>query len=234
MKIGIMQPYVFPYIGYYQLINSVDKFIIYDDVTYIKQGWINRNNVLVNNKACLFTIPLDKPSSSKLIADTFINRSIYKVWQKKFLKLLEQNYGKAPYFKSVFSLIQQVVNSNEVSITRLAELSITLVIDYLGKEIEYKLSSEAYRNQDLSGQQRVIDICKQEKGNQYINPIGGMKLYDKGIFEREGLELYFIKSNTIEYKQFTTPFVPNLSIIDVLMFNSPQTVNSFLKEYSLV
>jgi len=234
MKVAIMQPYVFPYIGYYQLIYAVDKLIIYDDVTYIKQGWINRNNILINKQPYLFTIPLINPSSSKLIYDTEINLSLYKSWRKKFLKSLEQNYKHAPFFEIIYPKMLDTFNYDFKYIKELAEHSLILVMNYLNLEVNWTIASSSYNNKFLRGKDRVIDICKQENATIYINPIGGIELYDKKDFNKEGINLQFLKSKRIEYDQENKNFVPNLSIIDILMFNSPKTIHSFLKEYILI
>ena len=130
MIVGIMQPYFFPYIGYFQLIAAVNKFVIYDDVNFIQGGWINRNNILINKKSSLFTVPLVKVSSNTLINDTKINLKFYNVWKVKFLRSLEHSYKKAPYFTEVYNLIENVLEINENDLISKLELnSIKNVID---------------------------------------------------------------------------------------------------------
>lgn len=230
-----MQPYLFPYIGYFQLVGAVNKFVIYDDVNFIKGGWINRNNVLINKKRSLFTVPLDKASSYKLINDTKINLKYYNIWKVKFLRSLEQSYKKAPYFKQVYVLIEDVLEVNENNlVSNLAVNSIKKVSSYIQLQTEICETSEIYNNKILNGQERVLDICRIEKASQYINPIGGIELYSKDAFKEHGLVLNFIKSKPITYTQFDNDFSPWLSIIDVLMFNSIEEVNKMINQYDLV
>jgi hypothetical protein len=231
-KLAIMQPYLFPYIGYFQLINAVDKFIAYDDVTFIKQGWINRNNILVNGHPFLFTVPVKNISSYALILETEVVNRID--WKKKLLKTIEYSYQKAPYYQGVFQLIGNTLSSEEQYISKIAMNSIKAVVSYLELHTELQDSSTCYTNNKLSSQERVLDICQQESASQYINPIGGKELYSKHIFKARGIDLNFIKSKPIRYKQTKNDFIPNLSIIDVLMFNSPQEIKAMLRQYELI
>jgi hypothetical protein len=235
MKLAIMQPYLFPYIGYFQLLAAVDKFVIYDDVNFIKGGWINRNNILINKKSNLFTVPLNKASSYTLINETKINLKFYNIWKVKFLRSLEQSYKKAPHFTEVYNLIENVLEIKENDlISELAVNSIKEVSKYLQLGTEICETSEIYNNKTKSGQERVLDICGIEKASQYINPIGGIELYSKNTFKEKGIMLNFIKSKPIIYAQFDNDFSPWLSIIDVLMFNSINEVNKMINQYELV
>ena len=235
MKLAIMQPYLFPYIGYFQLVAAVNKFVIYDDVNFIKGGWINRNNILINKKSNLFTVPLNKASSNTLINETTINLKFYNIWKVKFLRSIEQSYKKSPYFTDVYNLIENVLEINENDlISELAVNSIKNVCDYLQLDTEICETSENYNNKIKSGQERVLDICGIEKASHYINPIGGIELYSKNTFKENGIVLNFIKSKPIIYSQFDNDFSPWLSIIDVLMFNSISEVNTMVNQYELV
>lgn len=232
-----MQPYFFPYIGYFQLINAVDKFVIYDDVNFIKGGWINRNNLLINKKRTLFTVPLDKASPFLLIKQTKINLKFYNSWKVKFLRSLEQSYKKAPFFYEVYPLVENVLDiQDEDLISKLALESIRMVSKYLQIQTEIIETSEIYNNRGFSGQERVINICRIEKASRYINPIGGIELYSKENFKEDDIELEFIKSNPISYKQFNNKehFIPNLSIIDVLINCGKEKTQQLLNEYTLI
>lgn len=236
MKLAIMQPYLFPYIGYFQLINAVDKFIFYDDVNYIKKGWINRNRILVNHKDYLFTLPLKSPSQNKLINQTEIYQSEYISWRKKYFNTIELSYKKAPYFEQVFDLIQNCIKENELyNISDIAINSIINVCSFLGLKSKFEISSKLFAdNKDLKKAKRLIDICKKNYAKIYINPLGGKRLYSKEDFKKEGIDLFFIKTKDIVYKQFENEFVANLSIIDVMMFNSKEEVTKMLNEYQLI
>ena len=232
MKIGIMQPYIFPYIGYFQLINAVDKFILYDDVNFINKGWINRNRMLNNGKDSLFSIPLKEASQNKLINEIEVNWD--SAWKSKFLKTLEQCYKKAPFYQETLLIIQQTLNVDDEPISKIVEHNLRLICKYLDIKTEIVSSSAIYQNSHLKAQERILAICLQEKATQYINPIGGLELYDKDFFEAQNIQLNFIKSKLIQYPQFKNEFVPWLSMIDVLMFNSKEEIISFINNYELV
>lgn len=234
MRLAIMQPYIFPYLGYFQLIKAVDKFIIYDDVNFIKGGWINRNKILVNEKDCLFTVPLKDVSSFKKINETEINPNLYRGWKEKFFKTLNSAYNKAPYFSKAFPLIKSIFEKETNSISCLSTESIVRVSEYLNIKTTIVSTSSIYDNSVLTGSRRVIDICKKEEAKTYINAIGGKELYSKENFSREQIQLFFIKPNAEKYLQFKNEFVPWLSIIDIIMFNSTEEVNEMLSKYSLL
>ena len=231
-----MQPYLFPYIGYFQLINAVDKFVVYDDVNYIKQGWVNRNNILVQGQPYLFTVPLKNASSFAKINEIEVNENLYRNWKKKFFRTLQQSYTKAPNFKEAFGLISSILDTEKknIGISELATESIREICQYLSVETELAGSSTAYKNENLSGQHRVLDNCRKEGATGYINPIGGQKLYSKKAFEEQGIELNFVETVPVAYEQFSKDFIPALSIIDVLMFNSPEAIRKMLDQYRLI
>ena len=234
MVLGIMQPYLFPYIGYYQLINAVDKFVVYDDVNFIKQGWINRNRILLNCNEHIFTVPLSNVSSFQAINKTEINYKLFPAWKAKFLKTLAQSYTKAPNYAAVSELIDNTLSQNQATISQMAATSIVETCQYLGIEKKFVLTSEIYHNNDLKAYERVIDICKKEGAIAYINPVGGQELYSKEIFMDAGLKLNFIKSKSVTYPQFNCAFVPWLSIIDLLMFLSKEEILAFINSCELI
>ena len=234
-KIAIMQPYMFPYIGYWQLMNEVDLFVIYDDVNFIKRGWINRNNILENGEASLFSMPLSGASQNKKINE--IPFFELRKWSHKFLNQLKKSYAKAPYFKEIEELLQEIFNENYTESTSIVDLFIKhveLIAQYLEIDIELSTSSKAFNNSMLKGQSRIIDICSLVSAQKYINPIGGKELYTTEAFEEENIELSFMQSKPFEYKQFDNEFVPWLSIIDVLMFNSKEQVIDLINSYELI
>ena len=231
MRLAIMQPYIFPYIGYYQLIHAADKFVIYDDVNFINRGWINRNNLLVNGKAWLFSVPLKEASQNRLIGDIEIADA---EWGRKFLKTIEQAYKKSPFYSNVLELISSVVLKPTATISELTRNSLTAVSEYIGLSASFVNSSSIYDNQALKAQERILDICIKEKADHYINPIGGREIYSKELFDNSGIRLNFIKTGNVRYEQFKNEFVPNLSIIDVLMFNDKKDIRQMLDLYELV
>jgi hypothetical protein len=234
MKLGIMQPYFFPYIGYFQLIKAIHRFIAYDDVTYIKGGWINRNRMLANGKPLLFSVPLSGASPNKLIRDVHIDKVSYNAWCRNFFKTLEQYYHQAPEYENVLPIIKDVLACNAQTISVLAIHSIKAICAYLGITTEIVETATNYNNSHLKAEDRIIDICRQESAQIYVNAAGGRELYFYDNFKENGIYLKFLRSQDISYKQGKNPFVPWLSIIDVIMFNTPETVHELLDQYELV
>lgn len=234
MKLAIMQPYFMPYIGYFQLINAVDKFVIYNDVNYIKQGWINRNNILLSEKAFPFTIPLENASSFKKIKDIQINIKIYSFWREKFLKSLQQSYKSSPNYLNVYSIIENLLYQNYNYICELNVAAILEICKICKIETEIYVSSTIYQNSYLKAEERIIDICRQEGATTYINPIGGQLLYKKESFFERKIQLQFLNTLPIHYKQKSNEFVSNLSIIDLLMFIDHREISNFLNQYELI
>ena len=232
MRLALMQPYLFPYIGYFQLVNAVEKFVVYDDVTFIKQGWINRNNILLNGKAFMFTVPLVNASSNTLICDTQISEK--SNWRPKFLKTLVQAYKKAPGFEGAYGLLEEILAEPSESIASLATISLKKIAAHVGIQTEIQGSSKHYGNNHFTSQDRVIDICKLEGADNYINASGGRELYDSESFQQHGIRLNFIRPREVTYQQFNGEFVPWLSIIDVLMFNSPEKAKELIDNYELI
>ena len=229
MKLAIMQPYIFPYIGYFQLIYSVHKFVIYDDVSYIKQGWINRNRILLNGQPRYFTISLSGASSFKKIMEIE-----FKIDSKKLLKTIYHAYKKAPFFSEVYPMIENIITHKETNLARFVTNSLMRVTKYLEISTEFIISSDKQIATELKGKERVIAICNYLNATHYYNAMGGKGLYAKDEFKKNGIELKFIKTKEIIYKQFDNNFVPFLSIIDSMMFNPVEAIQEMLKEYELI
>jgi hypothetical protein len=232
MRAAIMQPYIFPYLGYFQLIQSVDVFVFYDDVNFIKRGWVNRNKILIQNQEKLISFPCIKASQNKLINDVEVD--LENKAYKKLLNSIYYAYKKAPYFEEVMPLITEVFKSDSKNIADLCIASIKMVRDYLSLSTELKRSSEEFTaTQNLPAADRLIAISKKIGAEIYINSLGGKALYTKGYFAKNQLNLEFLQPKLPEYEQFSEPFIPSLSIIDVLMFNSKQDVLKMLSVYEL-
>ncbi|MDU8885484.1 WbqC family protein [Yeosuana sp. MJ-SS3] len=229
-----MQPYIFPYIGYFQLIHAVDTFVFYDDVQFIKKGFINRNSILVNGTSFQFTIPCKSISQNKLIKDTEL--AFTEKAKVTFLKTIQHAYQKAPFFDKVFPLIESfIVNDTSQSISELAIDSVKCITNYLNIQKQWRISSQNHDDSKLLKKEiRLIQIAKHEKALTYINSIGGFDLYDKEDFEEHDIHINFIKPKQIIYKQFNNIFVPGLSIIDVIMFNSIEDIESLINQFELV
>jgi len=229
MKLGIMQPYFFPYIGYFQLINAVDKFVLYDDVNFIKQGWINRNRILLNGQPHYFTLGLKNASSYKKINEIEIS-----INADKLLKTIYQAYNKTPYFYNIYPIIAEILNYKELNLAKFVSNSIFKISSYLGIDTEIIVSSEKSISNELKSKERVLAICNFFGAANYLNAIGGVDIYSKEEFSNYGIKLYFIRPNEITYQQFKDNFITNLSIIDVIMFNSKETINEMLTMFALV
>lgn len=232
MKIGIMQPYFVPYIGFWQLLNAVDQYVIYDDVNFIKGGWINRNRILVQGKPQYFNIQMEGASPFKKINEINVNSSV--VWREKAMKTVDLAYRKAPYFNTVYPLIEKIIFCGENNLAQFVTNSIRCICDYLDITTRLIISSEFEQDRALRGQDRVLDICSRLQATEYYNAIGGRELYSKDAFAQNGIELHFLKTNDIMYQQFENDFIPYLSIIDVMMFNSKEQLNAMLQMYSLI
>ncbi len=231
-RIAVMQPYVFPYLGYFHLIDASSLFVFYDDVHYIKGGWINRNRILMNGSDCLFTVPLSNASPNSLINETRL--AVDDRWREKFRRTLTQAYQKAPYFSQVMPLVTSVFAESHCSVSDLAIRSMVQVCDYLGITFNYTRSSDCSpESKGMDKADRLIEIVKAHGYKRYVNAAGGDKLYAKEYFESKGVELGFIESLPVEYRQHSNKFVPWLSIIDVMMFNDVGAIREFQKRYRI-
>ena len=226
MKLAIMQPYFFPYIGYFQLIAGVDKFVFYDDVNFIKNGWINRNRLYLSGDVRYITVPLSGASPHQKINQVQIQMN--DNWRKKMLESIRHAYSKAPYFTDVFALLTHVLSARDECIATLAKKSVVAVSNYLGIKVQFVDSSDIYQNADLNGAQRVIDICLNESASHYYNLPGGKALYNSDEFTSKGVALGFINAKLKPYPQLSKEFAPGLSIVDVLMFNDVSSIREML------
>lgn len=234
MTVGMMQPYLFPYLGYFQLVNAVDIFVFADDVNFIKGGFINRNRILLKNEEYLITVPCAKKSQNKLIKEIQISER-FKGYPEGLLLTIEQAYSKAPFFVDVFPIIETVFNSGIKNISALATSSIISVSKYLEINVDFKFSSVSFSH--TKGQEkstRLINITRELGKSTYTNPIGGKHIYSKKYFESQGVLLKFLEPEFIPYAQFNDKFIPGLSIIDVMMHNSVEDLQKLLNSYKLV
>jgi len=227
MRVAIMQPYIFPYIGYFQLIQQVDNFIFLDDVNFIKKGWINRNRLLISGEIKYFSIPIKSISQNTLISQTIVHDD--ELWRKKLSKSIEQSYKNAPQFSKVFEIFEAVIFSNLENISDLAKKSIGLVSDYMNLKTNFSSSSSYSNDQFLRGQDRIIDLCEKNNATQYWNLSGGRDLYSNDDFLSKKIDLQFIDPYLGEYKQFSSEFEPGLSVIDLLMHVDKEKLAMYLK-----
>jgi hypothetical protein len=232
MRLAIMQPYLFPYLGYFQLAASVDRFVIYDDVAFIKNGWINRNRILLGGTPHYLTVPLAGASSSRRIDE--VRTQPRERWQGKLLEQLRHAYARAPQYASVSRLVEQVLSDETDSIARLAAKSVIDTCTYLGLETAFVKTSTGYGNDALRSAARVIDICARERASTYVNLPGGRALYDASTFAAANIDLEFVDTVLPAYAQFGAPFVAGLSIIDILMFNRIESARAMLSQEAAI
>ncbi len=233
MKIAVMQPYFIPYIGYFQLMNAVDVFVVYDNIKFTKKGWINRNRILSNGKDEYVTLPLKSDSDyldvvQRHLSDQFIEE------RKKLLRKIEGSYKKAPQFQTVFPLMERIMNYDDKNLFGFIHHSLTTLCDFLSINTEIKISSTVAIDHSLKSQEKVIAFCKALSADEYINPIGGLELYNRADFSGSGISLQFLQSEMVSYAQFNHEFVPWLSILDVLMFNSVEGTQDMLRSFKFV
>lgn len=227
MKLAIMQPYFFSYIGYFQLIAAVDCFVIYDNIKYTKKGWINRNRILYDGAISIFSLPLKKDSDFLDVRQREVSVNFDR---QKLLRQLKQAYQKAPYFEETYALVASIINYDKLNLFDFLHHSIICVCNYLKLKTKIIISSHININHSLKNQEKVIELCASLGATHYVNPIGGTDLYSQHAFNAKGTSLNFIRSKNIEYKQFSGDFIPWLSIIDVLMFNSTAEVIKMVNE----
>lgn len=255
MKLALMQPYFLPYIGAFQLIHSVDKYVFMGYLNYRKDAWYHKNRMIIRNQGpTFFSLKLVSKSSYKSFHEISVDPSRY--WRNKLLKTIEQNYVKTPYYDECISLFRNVINADilpldEFNSNSMIEISKFLRIDTVMEQypdeylaIESRLQSLVCgsfdsgdnveeQNIDLKTR-RVLEICKYENATIFNNAIGGVSLYSKEVFESHGIILHFIKTKPFEYKQAWKSFSPNMSILDVLMNCGKEKTIEYLSMYSLV
>jgi len=230
VKLAIMQPYFFPYLGYFQLINCVERFVIYDNIEFTKAGWIRRNRILNHDRDRYIVVPVKKASDYSHVCDLKIAESYD---YKKMLRIIKAAYERAPYFDDIFALLRNIIPpKNNCLFDYLFSVTKSLCA-YHDIQTQFIVSSSININHSLKAQEKVIALCTALAANEYINPISGKPLYDKCSFAESGIELSFHRMADITYNQFKDPFIPNLSIIDVMMFNSRERIKELLNMYTL-
>jgi hypothetical protein len=226
-----MQPYIFPYLGYYQLVQMADTFVFLDDVSFIKGGWINRNRILVNGQEFLFTVPLQNASPNRMILEHRVMNSSVR---EKLLRTIDQAYRRAPFHSETMVEVESILASESDNIAELARLSVIRLSSHLNVTTNFVESSTCYGNRSLKGQTRIIDICRREQASEYVNLPGGRALYSSETFKEAGLDLCFLESDLPEYSQGLETHKPKLSIIDALMHGGRSGVREMLNECKLV
>ncbi len=235
MKVAIMQPYFYPYIGYFQLIQATDRFILFDDVQYIRHGWINRNRILKPGEGCQFIImPLAAHTRSTLIKE--IQPAEADKNKERILRQIEHYKKTAPYYKTIRALIGDCFATKQDTLVEMNSYYLKTVCDFVGINFNVEISSQMdfdYSQVQDAGEW-ALRICEQLQATEYINPAGGMELFDNSKFENINIRLRFLQPALHAYSQRREHFEPGLSIIDVMMFNEPAAVKHLLNDYQLV
>ena len=223
MKVAIMQPYFLPYIGYWQLIHAVDKFVILDDVQYITKGWVNRNKIIVNGKENWITIPLKNANRNRMINEIEIcDKSL---WLPKFERSIKYNFKNSIFFKEIYELIDCILNNEENNLSKFLLNSISSICNYLEINTDILVSSSCSPKRELKGESRIIEICKNIGASSYINLPGGKNLYNNASFSEEGIDLHFLEEkNNEEYL---------CSIAQIIFEKNKQDIKSELYKFKL-
>jgi hypothetical protein len=232
MKVAIMQPYFFPYIGFFQLIAASDVFVLHDDVQYIKGGWVNRNRILVNGESRMITFPVQKAAYNLPInARSYVED---KQARKDIINLIKQGYAKAPCYRQVFPMLEELMMFGDANVARFNENLVRRISESFGLNCRIISSSSMIKDDSLAGEPRVLDMCKRLGATDYTNPIGGTDLYHQEAFQQCGITLRFLEAKNERYGQRCDTWVPFLSVIDVLMFNSIEEISQLLTKYRLL
>ena len=227
--LAVMQPYLLPYLPYFQLIGAVDEFVVLDDVNFINRGWINRNNILLGNQSHRITLQLQGASQNKLINAIRVGDNA-----EKLLGTLRHAYLRAPNFARVYPVLESAFMQSEKNLARYLVTALEVTCRSLGIATPFLFSSDIEVSEGAAGQRRILDICRQQGAQRYINPIGGRELYDRSAFSAAGIELFFLQGEPEPYPQYAEPFLPGLSVIDAMMFCTPADMEQRLTQFRLV
>ncbi len=225
-----MQPYWFPYLGYFQLLQNVDRFMLLDTMNHKPRGWVNRNRILNGHRPTWLSLTLANSSQNVLLKDL-------QCFEKEkgalmLLKRLQSAYEKAPYYQFAMPVLETIINDPNSHFVSTVEYMFNHICEYLAIDTPRVLASD----QNLlvrKGENRIVALCRQQQATQYINLSGGDTVYSRQDFAKKNIELMFMKMKPIRYDQFKEPFAPSLSIIDVMMFNSPRKIRDLLNRYDI-
>lgn len=231
--ISMMQPYLFPYLGYFQLIHAADVFVLGDDLQYTKESWINRNRILSDGRPRLITFPLKKDHFNTRINERIFSPDFVEE-KKRLLRIIFNAYARAPQKKPVMALLEKIFDSSEMNLAKFAEISIKSICEYLGIRTPLVTASGLGLKKEMDRQDRVIATARLFNSAVCINPIGGIELYDVSYFCDHQVTLKFHRMDDIVYSQGKNQFVPSLSVIDVMMFNEIDDIRDMLVQFSLL
>ena len=232
-RVAIMQPYFLPYLGYWQLMGFVDRFVVYDDIQFTKKGWIHRNRYLNNGSDQMFTLPLKKDSDYLDVVDRRLTDS-WDVEKIKLRRRIEGAYDKSPHFHEAMPIFNECIEYEGSNLFDFIFGSIKIIRESLDVGTQLLVSSELGETKHLKGQERVLEICRSLGATEYVNPIGGYELYDRNVFAQEGVELRFHKIGDVAYNQMQRDFLPNLSVLDILMFSGVDGVKKEMGNFEIL
>lgn len=241
MTLGLMQPYLFPYLGYFQLMRHVDTYVFYENVQYMRQGWVNRNRLYTNikkNETHYFTFAVVKDDYKKEINERYYSN--LKADCEKLRRILYQSYKNASNFEEAYTVIDQALQFENNNVAYFNMNANYLIARYMGIDTQItcmeRIKDKGFWDNyyRLDYESKVIYICRFFQGQRYVNAIGGASLYHKKAFLHNNIELKFIKMDDIVYPQFEGEFTPNLSIIDVIMHNKIDSIKLLLDRYQII
>ena len=217
-----MQPYFLPYIGYFQLMAAVDKFVLLDDVNFINRGWINRNRIAVNGQQSWLTVPLSGASQNRLIRE--IDIAPDDGWVRKMHRAVVAGYAKAPEADSVIPIFESWLSKATGNLADFLLLTLSETATRLGIKTEIFPTSSIYPKNGRKGQERILDICRELGASSYINPPGGREIYDPWLFSDAQMKLSFLRPNLGALHLAGAPEDASLSILHILMHKSQKEV----------
>ena len=232
MKLALMQPYFFPYIGYFSLIKHCDRFVLFDTVQYIRDGWIQRNRVLKPAEGWQYiAVPVDRDSMLSRIREVRIRND--PDWKGRIFRQLEHYKKKAPFYREITALLDGALDTSETSIVRLNQRCLKACCDYLGIRRDMEVFSEKGITVDTPENRGEwgLTISRTLGVDEFINPHGGVEMFDLDKYRAAGISVTFTRNNLRPYDQRRQSFEPGLSIVDVLMFNDPAAANALIDDY---
>jgi hypothetical protein len=236
MKLAIMQPYFFPYLGYYALIKATEKWVVFDTAQYIRKGWVNRNRICspAKEKIAYITVPVVKAPRETMLKDATID--VRQNWEERILGQLAYYRKKAPFYNRVIDVVKEVLFCKKNKISELNVFALKTTCEYLEIPFDYSIFSEDTMNINSvnAPDEWSLEISKNMKATSYYNPPGGVSFFDKSKFQVARIDLEFLSINLNAYECIENPFIPGLSIIDVMMFNNIKEINSMLNDYELL
>lgn len=229
LRLAAMQPYLFPYVGYFQLMHACDAFVLLDDVQYIRRAWINRNYIWQGRRSVRFTLPVAKAAQEARILDMRVDPTQYVKFRSKLLNALHHSYGKEKRFDEIYTLIASVFAPEATTLCSLASSSIFNVCDYLGLDKTVYRASELAPQRSGSRSVQILALCEALQGSEYLNPVAGTDLYQPDVLAGGGCRLLALAPHIPD--ELCDPIARRpLSIIDSLMRHDRQYLRAVLEQ----